>query len=47
MALDDDVREHPIVGKGMSMPKEEDVKNRRPDQELKHLAHNFIAKSPT
>jgi len=38
-------RENPIIGKGMSMPKEEDVKNRRPDQELKHLAHNSYLQS--
>jgi hypothetical protein len=38
-------RENPVVGKGMSMAKEEDVKHRRPDQELKHLAHNSYLQS--
>src|ERR1043165_4123958 len=33
-------REHPVFGKGMSLPKEEDNLNRRPDQQREHLAHN-------
>jgi len=38
-------RDNPVVGKGMSLPKEEEVKNRRPDEELKHLAHNSYLQS--
>ncbi|MBI3410341.1 MAG: O-antigen ligase family protein [Planctomycetes bacterium] len=34
-------RDHPLLGKGMSLAKEEDdPKERLPGQELKHLAHN-------
>jgi O-antigen ligase len=33
-------RENPIFGAGMSLPKEDDLKNRRPDEEKHHLAHN-------
>ena len=32
-------RENMLFGKGMSLAKEEDALKRRPDQELKHLAH--------
>jgi len=38
-------RENPVVGKGMSMAKEEDVKARRSDQEITHLAHNSYLQS--
>lgn len=38
-------KENPVVGKGMSLPKGEEVKNRRSDQELKHLAHNSYLQS--
>ena len=33
-------RENPIFGKGMTLAKEEEVKARRPDEELRHAAHN-------
>jgi hypothetical protein len=38
-------RENPLVGKGMSLPKEGELENRRSDQELKHLAHNSYLQS--
>jgi putative inorganic carbon (hco3(-)) transporter len=38
-------KENPLFGKGMSLPKDEEVKNRRSDQELKHLAHNSYLQS--
>ncbi len=38
-------RENPLFGKGMSLPKEEDVKNRRTDVERPHLAHNTFLQS--
>jgi putative inorganic carbon (hco3(-)) transporter len=33
-------RENPVFGKGMSLPKEDELKNRRPDEEKRHHAHN-------
>ena len=33
-------RENMLFGKGMSLPKEEDLANQRPDQQRQHLAHN-------
>jgi putative inorganic carbon (hco3(-)) transporter len=33
-------RENMLFGKGMSLPKDEDVVNSRPDQQRQHLAHN-------
>lgn len=33
-------RENPLFGKGMSLPKEEELLTRRPDEERRHVAHN-------
>jgi hypothetical protein len=33
-------REHPVFGKGMSLPKEDLLNNRRPDEDKMHHAHN-------
>ncbi len=33
-------RENPLLGNGMELPKEEDMKSRRPDEGIRHVAHN-------
>ena len=38
-------KENPVFGKGMSVPKHDELKKRRSDEELKHLAHNSYLQS--